>query len=123
MTLFHSPNEYLFNLYTTNSGEARRIWKQKIREEWNHQCAYCGSKDNLTIDHIVPRSRGGTDFTKNVVCCCNSCNHDKSHHDWEEWFTNQNFYNEISHKKIIEWMKPDPPINLFSYRPRKNNAS
>ena len=79
MDLFRSPSEYLFNLRTTSPGEAKRMWRQKIKESWEHQCAYCGSEENLTIDHIVPQSKGGMDFTKNVVCCCHSCNQDKSH--------------------------------------------
>ena len=38
-------------------------------------CAYCGSKARpITIDHVVPRSRGGkTDFD-NCVACCRACN-------------------------------------------------
>ncbi len=82
----HSPKEYLFNLYTTSSGEAKRMWKKHIKEQWNHQCAYCGSGENLTIDHIVPQSKGGMDFTKNVVCCCHSCNQDKGYEHWKLWY-------------------------------------
>jgi len=79
MDLLHSPSEYLFNLRTTSSSEAKRLWRKEIKEKWENQCAYCGSKENLTIDHIIPQSKGGTDFTKNVVCCCHSCNQSKGH--------------------------------------------
>ena len=123
MTPLHSPEVYLFNLRTTKPGEARRLWRQSIKEQWNHQCAYCESKENLTIDDIIPQSKGGMDFTKNVVCCCKSCNHDKGHTDWEEWYFSQDFFTHERYEKIKEWMKPDPPVNLFSYRPRRNNAS
>jgi 5-methylcytosine-specific restriction endonuclease McrA len=119
----HSPKEYLFYLYTTSSGEAKRMWRQKIKEEWGHQCAYCGSDENLTIDHIVPQAKGGLDVTKNVVCCCHSCNQSKGHEHWKLWYVQQDFYSEEKFDKIEEWIKPDPPTNLFSYRPRKNNAS
>jgi 5-methylcytosine-specific restriction endonuclease McrA len=43
----------------------------------NYQCQYCGKKYSLglmTIDHIVPRSRGGTTEWTNVVTCCSRCN-------------------------------------------------
>jgi 5-methylcytosine-specific restriction endonuclease McrA len=42
------------------------------------KCAYCGGKKRkLTIDHIIPKSRGGkTDF-ENCVSCCKSCNNKK----------------------------------------------
>jgi 5-methylcytosine-specific restriction endonuclease McrA len=123
MVPLHSPQDYLFNLYTTSSGEAKRMWRQKIKEEWGHQCAYCGYEDNLTIDHIVPQSKGGMDNTKNVVCCCHSCNQSKGHEHWKLWYVQQDFYSEEKFDKIENWMKPDPPTDLFSYRPRRNNAS
>lgn len=40
----------------------------------DHQCQYCGSHKNLTIDHVIPRSRGGKDKWENLVACCASCN-------------------------------------------------
>jgi hypothetical protein len=121
MDLFHSPQEYLFNLRTTSPAEAKRLWKREIREKWEHQCAYCGSEENLTIDHIIPQSKGGSDFTKNVVCCCHSCNQSKGYSPWENWYFSQKFFHMERYEKIKDWMKPDPPVDLFRYRPRKNN--
>jgi len=123
MDLLHSPSDYLFNLRTTSPGEAKRLWRREIREKWEHQCAYCGSEENLTIDHIVPQSKGGLDYTKNVVCCCQSCNQDKGHTPWEDWYFSQEFFTQDRYQKIKDWMKPDPPANLFAYRPRRNNAT
>ena len=123
MKLLSSPRQYLFNLKTTSSQEALRMWRRNIKERWDYECAYCGSKKELTIDHIVPRCKGGTDFTKNVVCCCHSCNQNKSHSPWEDWYLSQDFFTLKKYNKIIEWMKPDPPVNLFAYRPRRNNAT
>jgi CRISPR/Cas system Type II protein with McrA/HNH and RuvC-like nuclease domain len=123
MVPLQSSKEYLFQLYATSSGEARRLWKTHIKESWNNKCAYCGNDENLTLDHIVPQSKGGMDTTKNVVCCCHSCNQSKGHEHWKLWYVQQYFYDEQKFNKIEEWMKPDPPINLYSYRPRRNNAS
>ena len=123
MGILQSSKAYLFNLYTTSSAEAKRLWRRDIKEKWNYECAYCGDKNNLTIDHIVPRCKGGPDFTKNVVCCCNRCNQKKGHEPWEEWYFSQEFFNLKRYNKIVEWMKPDPPKNLFLYKPRRNNVS
>ncbi|WP_241248911.1 HNH endonuclease [Rhodococcus sp. X156] len=41
------------------------------------RCAYCGAKAE-TIDHVVPRSRGGAHSWENCVACCASCNHRKA---------------------------------------------
>ena len=123
MEILSTPHHYLFNLETLSSSEAKKLWRRKIKERWDYECAYCGSPKNLTIDHVVPRSKGGTDFTKNVVCCCHDCNQSKSHTPWEDWYFSQEFFSMKRHNKINEWMEPDPPQNLFAYRPRRNNAS
>ncbi|BBZ32694.1 HNH endonuclease [Mycolicibacterium confluentis] len=41
------------------------------------RCAYCGSKAD-TVDHVVPRSRGGEHTWENCVACCSTCNHRKA---------------------------------------------
>ncbi|RIK46939.1 MAG: HNH endonuclease [Chloroflexi bacterium] len=47
-----------------------------IRDE--HTCQYCGVRTNdLTIDHIIPRSRGGQHTWENLVSACRACNHRK----------------------------------------------
>ncbi|MEO0750732.1 MAG: HNH endonuclease [Pseudomonadota bacterium] len=43
-----------------------------LRDEF--QCQYCGSRENLTFDHVVPRSRGGITSWENVVAACSRCN-------------------------------------------------
>ncbi len=37
-------------------------------------CQYCGSSEELTFDHLLPRSKGGTTIWDNVVTACSSCN-------------------------------------------------
>ncbi len=37
-------------------------------------CQYCGSRDDLTFDHLIPRSRGGMTTWDNVVTACSPCN-------------------------------------------------
>lgn len=53
----------------------------------NYTCQYCGAqpgKDQLTIDHIVPRSRGGRTEWENVVTACAACNRRKGSRTPEE---------------------------------------
>jgi 5-methylcytosine-specific restriction endonuclease McrA len=49
----------------------------------NYRCAYCGHKAE-TIDHVVPRSRGGQHIWENCVASCMSCNHRKADRLLEE---------------------------------------
>jgi hypothetical protein len=38
------------------------------------ECFYCGATDDLSIDHIIPRSKGGSDEEANLQCLCLPCN-------------------------------------------------
>ncbi len=47
--------------------------RQAVLTRDNHECQYCAKKGD-TIDHVVPRSRGGKHEWSNVVACCRRCN-------------------------------------------------
>ncbi len=50
-------------------------------------CQYCGiqpGRSQLTVDHVMPRSRGGLTIWENVVTACRECNHDKGGRTPEE---------------------------------------
>jgi len=48
-------------------------------------CQYCGKKEtDLTIDHIIPKSRGGVDSWENLVAACKKCNNKKGNRTPEE---------------------------------------
>jgi len=51
-----------------------RVNRNRIFRRDNHECVYCGSKKDLTIDHVIPRSRGGRNTWTNLVACCQKCN-------------------------------------------------
>ena len=57
------------------------IWRDK------NQCQYCGEKfltKNLTMDHILPKSRGGLNTWTNLVASCKECNQKKGNKTPEE---------------------------------------
>lgn len=67
---------------TITSGE--RIWKvppvnrREVLRRDHHTCQYCGSSKHLTLDHVIPRSKGGSHSWDNVVTACEQCNARKS---------------------------------------------
>ena len=123
MELYNSSEDYLYHLHTTSSSDAKRMWRQSIKEKWNNKCAYCGSTNRLTIDHVVPQCKGGSDFLTNMVCCCENCNRSKAHSDWKTWYYNQDFFTEERCDAILNWLKPQTNPNLYKYGTRRNNAS
>ena len=50
---------------------------QGVLIKYNHSCAYCGGKKNLSLDHIKPLSKGGTNTKDNIQPLCKSCNSSK----------------------------------------------
>ncbi len=48
--------------------------KEAILRRDGFKCIYCGSLKNLTLDHIIPRSKGGENTWTNLVTACHDCN-------------------------------------------------
>jgi 5-methylcytosine-specific restriction endonuclease McrA len=58
----------------------------KIKEHYKNCCAYCKNEfDKLTIDHVVPLSRGGLHEYDNIVPSCGPCNRSKGKKLLSEW--------------------------------------
>ena len=74
----------------------RRFKRDKMRIKFSRlniyardrfTCAYCTKKfdtEDLTFDHVVPRSRGGRTSWENIVTCCITCNTDKANRTPDE---------------------------------------
>jgi 5-methylcytosine-specific restriction endonuclease McrA len=60
--------------------------RQNIFKRDGYQCVYCGNrkKEDLTLDHVIPRSQGGKSSWQNLVTACRSCNARKSDFSLEE---------------------------------------
>ena len=55
----------------------RKITRRAVfaRDGWT--CQYCGVRSNLTVDHVIPRSKGGSSEWDNIVASCAPCNRRK----------------------------------------------
>lgn len=57
----------------------RRLSRKEVFVRDGYRCQYCGQEGrNLTLDHVIPRSRGGDHSWTNVVAACDPCNHRKA---------------------------------------------
>lgn len=57
--------------------------RQGVLARDSHRCQYCGSAAE-TLDHVVPRSRGGRHVWENLVAACRRCNHTKADRTLDE---------------------------------------
>jgi CRISPR/Cas system Type II protein with McrA/HNH and RuvC-like nuclease domain len=73
----------LFN-YVRHQVKPLKLNRKRIYRRDNFECVYCGSKKNLTIDHVIPRSKGGKNTWDNLVTCCSGCNLRKGDKSVEE---------------------------------------
>lgn len=75
--------------------ELRRILGIRTGMDFGHRwdvlrrdggtCVACGSTEHLTVDHILPVSRGGTNEPDNLQCLCRHCNSTKGKRTNDEW--------------------------------------
>lgn len=62
-----------------------KVSKKEIYKLYNSPCIYCGSLENIQIDHVIPIARGGTHGIGNLVSACMSCNTSKGKKFISEW--------------------------------------
>ena len=95
----------MFDLQCLNKRSAKKKFKHIIRSSFGGLCAYCRNERATTVDHIIPKSKGGTSFKDNLLPCCVSCNRSKGSENWLEWYSKQEFYNKVVQELIEEWIE------------------
>jgi 5-methylcytosine-specific restriction endonuclease McrA len=63
--------------YVPRDTHRRKITRRAVFARDNWTCQYCGSRSQLTVDHVVPRSKGGGSTWDNIVASCAPCNRRK----------------------------------------------
>lgn len=64
--------------------------REYLLEKWNRKCAYCGIANvPLEVEHIVPRSKGGSDRVSNLTLACVPCNQAKNNQLVEEFLSDK----------------------------------
>jgi len=72
---YPAPSVIRVKRYISPVNDSVVLNKKNIFRRDNHTCQYCGSKHRqLTIDHIVPKVKGGKDTWENLVTACHRCN-------------------------------------------------
>jgi hypothetical protein len=118
-----SERDLLFDLACLQKRSARKRFRRQILDDWGC-CAYCGREKPSTLDHVVPKARGGKTVRDNLIAACADCNLVKSDNNWFTWFRTQSCWTPEREEKIFDWVnqstsKQDiivsPIYNQFNY--------
>jgi 5-methylcytosine-specific restriction endonuclease McrA len=74
------PSVIVFKSTKRNKIKSARFSRKNVWVRDEGKCQYCGvhvSPDSYTLDHIIPKTRGGTTNWNNIVTCCSPCNQKK----------------------------------------------
>ena len=96
--------DLMFDLSCLSKQVAKRRFRKSIKYGWGGFCAYCRCNRATTLDHLKPKSRGGSSLRSNLIPACRECNHAKGSQPWLVWFQEQTFYNETAKELIEEWI-------------------
>ena len=88
-----------------------RFWRKSIHTFTSKRCIYCGTPSE-SIDHILPRSKGGLNLTENCVPACLSCNGDKSDENVFDWYRKKKFYDPRRAMAIRAWLDGDLILSI-----------
>jgi 5-methylcytosine-specific restriction endonuclease McrA len=85
----------------------RRSLKPELRslakQRWGGTCGYCGrTPHRLTLDHIVPKSKGGRDVRSNLVAACRRCNDSKGSRPLWDWWQASPWWCETRAQQLAE---------------------
>lgn len=110
--MFHTESDLLANLIVLSPKLARKRFRESIFESWNWQCAYCDrslSDRDATIDHIIPKHKGGHSTRNNLACSCSNCNRAKGSQNVFDYLNpTHTHYSEQRLDKIKKWMEQKP---------------
>lgn len=109
----NGPDELLHSLSVLRPSDAKRRFRKSIFEDYplrgpfgHCACAYCGRwNEKLTIDHIVPKSKGGPHFAKwNMIPSCLKCNASKSNFPLFEWWRPLEQWSQHREEVVTAWI-------------------
>lgn len=100
----------------------KKYYRQQRKVLFDGKCAYCQKEfANLTLDHFIPRKKGGRENIENLIPACVECNGDKGCEYPDDWFFNQSFFDHrqwseilfyVGHVELNHLIKKDKRLNI-----------
>ena len=92
--------------------------RERLFEESAHHCIYCGhpvTLDTMEIDHIVPRSKGGTSDFSNKVCTCPHCNALKADKEIQEFLETMSPKRRVAYENRLENLFEQGKLSAYKW--------
>ena len=107
MLVAQSSEDLLYNLHEIRPRDAVRSFRKAIIQDYpGVRCAYCGLPSHKwTLDHIIPKSKGGPTRRWNLLRSCPRCNGNKSNSDILSWYRPQLFWTADREHTVFDWMR------------------
>jgi len=81
---FAMPSVIRLNRYVRAPYKGVNLTRQNVFKRDNNECQYCGTHKDLTLDHVIPSSKGGSHSWINLVTACKKCNAKKGYNTPEQ---------------------------------------
>lgn len=113
MFVAYEPDDYITGLIELRKSDATRRFRKSIFTDYplkgparQTACAYCGNwNEKLTIDHVVPKSKGGPHFARwNMVPACKRCNLSKTDLPVFEWWRPTDRWTQQREEVLMAWV-------------------
>jgi 5-methylcytosine-specific restriction endonuclease McrA len=72
--VFPMPTVIRLHRYVNLPYKGVMMTRQNIFKRDSHSCVYCGTHEDLTLDHVIPKSKGGKTSWDNLATACKRCN-------------------------------------------------
>ena len=95
-------------IYFVGRRESKKRFRSRIYALWGSKCAYCGEVAR-SLDHVLPRHKGGLTVIENLIPACLSCNGHKGSQDFATWYRKQHFYDVEREALIWLWINQNSP--------------
>lgn len=79
------PSVIMVPKYVYSPNQKVPLTRNNIYKRDGGECVYCGDNHNLTLDHVIPKSKGGPNSWDNLVTACKKCNNEKGDLSLEEY--------------------------------------
>jgi 5-methylcytosine-specific restriction endonuclease McrA len=77
-------------------------WGKRL-QQYEGACVYCGAKEQIEIEHVIPLGIGGSQLIANVYPACHPCNHDKNMATPSQWLARSGRAQAIDPRLVARW--------------------